>query len=208
MNTRPISVRRVLAGLTAAGAAGLLAGSAPAAEVTSEHSSFATFREQGERLTVIVDAYPASLREAAAFIPVPIAVGLMGRGGPVRFHEESFTLVDASGREFPLASYSGLIANYPQRTFDATLLKQWPIVTGGQFESMTEATSRFFPAPGAETRTELVELSPFTWFRDVLYFPRPADMHGVLTLKIRAPGLEHPAELRFQVPERRKSGNN
>jgi hypothetical protein len=153
----------------------------------------------------MVDAWPASLRAESAFIPVPVAIGLRSSGKPVRFQEESFLLVDSAGREYPMASYGQIQRDYPLRSFDASLFAQRPMIIGAQFAGMRRTSSRFFPAPGRGTRTESVELSPFTWFQDVLYFPRPAVLSGTLTLRIQSKGLPQPVEVRFQLPRTRQN---
>ncbi len=158
-----------------------------------------TYRATNDRVELIVDAWPASLRTGQEFVPIPVAVGVRGRSAPIRFHEESFTLVDAAGDEYPMASYNAVAERYPMRTFDRTMMAGRPLAVGTRFYGLTRVPSRFFPAPGAGTRTTSVELSAFSWFEDVLYFPRPADVHGPLTLRLKAAGLEQPVEVRFEV---------
>ncbi len=45
-----------------------------------------------------------------------------------------------------------------------------------------------------------VNPSPSTWFRNVVYFPRPpAGLEGVLALRLEGGGLEAPIEVRCRV---------
>jgi hypothetical protein len=49
------------------------------------------------------------------------------------------------------------------------------------------------------TRIARVELGPYSWFQDVVYFPRPpAGLGGVLTLAVAVEGGD-PIEVRFVV---------
>src|SRR5262249_59399178 len=67
--------------------------------------------------------------------------------------------------------------------------------------------SHFFPAPGRDTRTSFVELTPFTWFADVLYFPVPAaGLDGVMTLRLFGKGMPEPIEVRFRAWGQRAHG--
>lgn len=175
---------------------------------TSEGFAFATYREQSGSLTVLLDAYPATLHENDAYIPLPIAIGLRGKGEPVTLTTESFTLVDARGNAEAAASYEQLSAQYPKRSFDESLFRQRPIVLGSLFSNSREVHSSFYPAPGRGTRSDRVELAAFTWFDDVVYFPKPkAGLDGVLTLKIHGQGMEKPIEVVFEVPHSHAAGS-
>ena len=181
-------------------AAGLLV--ANTAPKTSQEYAFEVYREKGEGLTVLLDAYPASLHASDPDIPIPIAIGFDGPAGPVRLDDESFELIGPDGSASPVAGFTDVLRGYPKRTFDQSLLRARPMAIGSQFSTSRRVASRFFPAPGRGTRIATVELAPFTWFHDVLYFPMPAGgLGGTLTLRVKAAGLPKPLDVRFRIPE-------
>jgi hypothetical protein len=181
------------------GAAVLALGAA--GPTTSEGYAYYTYREMGDRLTVLVDSYPASLHGDDAYVPLSIAVGLSGPGKSVVVTPESFTLLDQDGKAYNPASYQEIARNYPKRLFDDMFMRSHPIVVGSQFSTSMRLPADFYPTMvGRGVRMERVELGPFTWFHTVLYFPRPqAGLEGVLTLRISGGG-EPPVDIRFRIP--------
>jgi hypothetical protein len=172
---------------------------------TSEKYSNTVYRERSDRITVLVDAYIASFHEADDYIPFPVAIGLRS-GKNVTISHESFTLVDQEGNVVPLATYQEINENYNKIPFDESLREARPLVIGQQFENSTELPSQFFPSSRGSTYLSRVEMAPFTWFNDVLYFPRPpAGLGGVLVLRVTGSSLEQPVEVRFEVPLGRRS---
>ena len=173
---------------------------------TSSKFAATTYREQVGRITVLVDGFHASLHAHDPYIPVPVAIGLERRGLTISLTPESFTLIDQEGNSYPAATHSEVQRRYTKREFDAALLGVWPLVLGQQFAISREQPARFFPSPQGRTRIPRVELAPFTWCRDVLYFPRPeAGLGGVLTLRVAGGGIPDPIDVRFQIPWRQKS---
>ncbi len=170
---------------------------------TSESYAFATYLERSGRLVALVDSYPAFVHVNDRYIPLSIAVGVLGNGKSVVLAPESFTLVDSSGNSYSTVPYTELLQNYPQRDFDATLVRQRPIVVGTIFSTSVRLPARFYPAPATlHTRVDRVELPPFTWMNTLIYFPRPQpSLGGVLTLRISTGGAEPPIEVRFRVPK-------
>jgi len=181
------------------GAAVLALGAA--GPTTSEDYAYSTYRELGDRLTVLVDSYAAALHDDDPYIPLSVAVGLSGPGKSVLVTPESFTLLDQDGRAHNPASYQEIASNYPKRQFDALLMRSYPIVVGSQFSTSLRLAADFYPTmAGRGIRIDRVELGPFTWFHTVLYFPRPqAGLEGVLTLRISGGG-EPPIDVRFRIP--------
>ena len=173
---------------------------------TSEKFSFATYREQQGRVTMIVDTFHASLHDADEYIPIPLAIGVRGRGPQLVITPESFTLIDGEGKAYPAAAFGELVENYGKLTFDRTVLRQRPLVVGQQFELSLRLDSRFYPANDEGTRIPRVNLARGTWLSDVIYFPRPAGgLDGVLTLKFEGKGIGDPVLVRFEVPVKRRS---
>jgi hypothetical protein len=169
---------------------------------TSEGYAYATYRGMSERLTLLVDSYPAAMHARDSYIPLAVAIGLSGPGSSVRVTPESFTLLDESGRAYRAVPFEEIARNYPKRQFDASLLRSHPMVVGNQFDTSLAVRGSFYPTlVGRGLRIDQVELGPFTWFHSLLYYPLPdGGLHGVLTLRISGPGLESPVDVRFLVP--------
>ena len=171
---------------------------------TSDRFSYSTYKEETDSYVALVDGYPASLRANQAYVPVPIALGLRGGIPRLKLTTESFELIDARGNVYPLAGYGEVTSGYDMLTFDRSLVRTRPLVAGLKFATSHRVASRFFPAPGRDVRIDHLELGPFTWFSDVLYFPKPdAGIGGVLTLRIKGQGLASPIEVRFVAQEDR-----
>jgi hypothetical protein len=76
-------------------------------------------------------------------------------------------------------------------------MRSWPINVGMFIAEHPRMSSNFYPPTGGGTRISRVELAPFSWFQDVVYFPRPpAGLGGVMTLTV-AVGNGDPVELKF-----------
>ena len=168
-----------------------------AAPLTSHRTGASTFREEDRGLSVFADGYPGSLGADDAYVPVPVAIALMTTGASVGFTLESFTLSDAQGNRVPAASFTELRNTYPKLDLDRELIRTRPIALGMTITDRPRITSSFYPPTGDGTRISRVELAPFSWFSDVVYFPRPrAGLGGVMTLSVVAAGRE-PVELKF-----------
>ena len=166
---------------------------------TSESFGPSTFRERTDQLTLIASTSLASQRSAEAYIPIPIAVGYVGKGPSISITPESFTLVDAAGNRYPLAGFNDVRQNYPKLRFDRSILRAQPLVVGLQFETSRRVAANFFPAPDGNLRTDHINLSPFMWFTDVLYVERPAHSDGVMTLEFKPHGLQQQLAVRIAL---------
>ena len=192
----PSGVRRALALLPAI----VLAASAALGTATSERYAFSTYREQAGRLTVYADGYPASLSGDAPYVPISVAIAMTANGKAVAFTPESFMLIDAKGQAVPAAGFEEIARRYDKVTFDRSLVRMRPIQVGSYVSDLARIDASFYPPVGGGTRIPRVELGPFSWFRDVVYFPRPqAGLHGVLTLRVDRPGSD-PIDVRFEIP--------
>ena len=160
-----------------------------------------TYADREGRLSLVVDSYAASLRDGEAYVPVRIALGLVGKGKAIRLDVESFTLTDHNGNEVPLAGYDAVQRDYAKRLADDAIMRQRPMMLDSRFDALDRIDSQFFPSPaGRGTRVTRVELASGTWLQDVLYFPRPpAGTHGVMTLTIRARGIDAPIKVKFRI---------
>jgi hypothetical protein len=152
---------------------------------TSHRTGASTFREENRGLSVFADGHPASLAAEDSYVPVPVAVALMRNGASVAFTLESFTLTDAHGNTVPAAGFAEMRNGYSKLDFDRTLIRTWPISVGMTLDNRPRIASRFYPSTNAGTRITRVELAPYSWFSDVIYFPRPpAGLSGVMTLSV------------------------
>jgi len=181
---------------------GSTAGLASAERGVSERYAFETYRERADRVTLLVDSYLASLRADEAYIPLHVAIGLV-RGGPgVTVSRESFTLIDAAGNRVPAAASMEIRRDYELASFDrALMMRVRPLVVGQQFATLRRLPSDFYPDRGGiGVVQDRVNLSAFSRFQDVVYFPRPpAGLDGVLTLRLDDGGLEEPVDVHFRV---------
>jgi len=156
---------------------------------TSHRTGASTFREEDRGLSVFADGYPASLGADDAFVAVPIAIALMRTGASVAFTLESFTLADSKGNRVPAAGFAEVRNGYPKLSFDRDLVRARQIAVGSTIAERPRIASSFYPPTGAETRIQRVELGPYSWFSDVIYFPRPpAGLGGVMTLTVAVAG--------------------
>ena len=168
-----------------------------AAPPTSQRSSPSTFREEADGLSVYVDGYPGFLGAKDAYVAVPVAMTLLRKGPSVAFTPESFMLVDAKGNRVPAATFDEVKNGFPKLGYERNVVRMLPIVVGLTLEDRPRIAANFYPATGAEMRIPRVELAPYTWFTDVIYFPRPpAGLGGVMTLSVAVPGGV-PIDVRF-----------
>jgi hypothetical protein len=162
---------------------------ASARPATSHRYGYSTFREQTDRVDVLVDGYPATLHAADGFVPVPVTVAVVKGGRPIALTPESFTLVDSQGHAVPAAAYGELLQGYGKMNFDRTMIRQRPLVLGSYYGNLLRVGGAFYPAPGKQTRVEKIEIPAYGYFSDILYFPMPAGgLGGVMTLEVKLPG--------------------
>jgi hypothetical protein len=208
---RPTPVADRLSGVRAGlVVAGLLAASAHplpclADDVaTSKSLSFATYKEEVGRVTVIVGSQLTGNYAESRYAPLQIAVGVYGEGPALVISPASFSLIDAAGTVYPMAPYPD-VRDAEIILFVKQLDKTIPLVTGDAFLDRVRVSSIFYPQSAAPAGKERVELTDRTYFKDLIYFPRPENgWDGVLTLQFMARGLERPVQVRFSVPGLRR----
>jgi hypothetical protein len=126
-----------------------------------------------------------------------VAIALMANGASLAFTLESFTLTDAQGNRVPAAGFSEVRNGYPKLSFDRDLMRSRPITIGMTITDRPRITSSFYPPTAEGTKIARVELAPFSWFSDIVYFPRPrGGLGGVMTLSVAVAGRD-PVELKF-----------
>src|SRR5262245_1529120 len=139
--------RLMVAGLALAAFAALPA--LAVVEDTSEKLNISTYRVRSGPVTVLVDSYTASLRGKDSYIPLHIAVGLSGQKQRITMTPESFTLIDRTGRTYPVAPFTAVRDGYGKLQADRTLMRQRPLVVGEKFTTSQLVSTRFFPASGS-----------------------------------------------------------
>jgi len=165
----------------------------------SDTYAYATYWEKRDDVTILLDSLTASFRADEAFIPIPLAIGFQAYGKEYTFTRESFFLIDHSGTLYGAASYEEVVEGYPPLLYDRRF-SRGP-VTAQEFVLSRREPSDFYPPKGDGRRIDRVHLSPYSWFRDVIYFPRPqSGLEGVLTLRVSGGGIDPPIDIRFKVP--------
>jgi hypothetical protein len=163
----------------------------------SHRTGASTFSQEDRGLTVFADGYIASQGANDAYVPVAVAVALMRTGPSIAFTTRSFTLVDAEGHAVAAEDFDEVKNHYPKLSYDRKLLRARPITLGLLVENHPRIASSFYPPTNAGTRIPRVELGPFSWFTDVIYFPRPKNgLGGVMTLSVAVPDAP-PIEVGF-----------
>jgi hypothetical protein len=190
--------RRVALALTTLAllAAPLATGGSPK---PSETFAYATYWEKRDDITVLVDTLTPSFRDDQPFIPIPVAIGFQAYGEEITITRESFFLIDKSGTLYGAASYAEVVDGYPALLFDR-FFARGPVVAQ-EFSLSRRIPSDFYPPKGDGRRIDRIHLSAYSWFSDVIYFPRPrAGLEGVLTLRVSGGGIDPPIDVRFKVP--------
>jgi hypothetical protein len=179
----------------------LLLPSAPSGPTVSELYAPDTYRERADDLTVILSSFHASRNTDEPYLPFVVALGCDRKGRPLTFRPASFTLIDGEGGHHAAADYTDLLKGYDKLSFDVEWLARRPLQLGNQFAHMLRIAASFYPPTDDGVRTSFVQLSHRTWFSDVVYFPNPKDgLTGILTLRVKAEGMDAPVEVRFRVP--------
>jgi hypothetical protein len=159
--------------------------------------------EEGDLLTLIVDTRATRYRENEAYIPIEFAI--MNRGlRSLTLTAESFTLVDAEGTRYPLASPEELFENYAFLEFDRLQgMAELEGLLVDKFSAFTRYQSQFSPDPGAIRGTvhPTTHIPKSGYIIDLIYFPKPQTgvIDQVFELFVEAPQLEDAVFSRFMV---------
>jgi hypothetical protein len=165
---------------------------------TSKEIAYHTYAEQVDRVTLIVDSYPARLFQKEKYIPLQIAVGVEGKGPELAVSIDNFTLVDEADEIIAAAPDYGEYS---------------PLQVGNRFETYHRTASRLYTPEGVGDAK--IHLSRESYLIDDIYFPAPAKgLQGVLTLTFETEGMDNLVEVRFEVPlkkdkhEKHRSGKD
>jgi hypothetical protein len=165
---------------------------------TSKEIAYHTYAETVDRVTVVVDSYPARLFQKEKYIPLQIAVGVDGKGPELAVSIDGFNLVD--GEHVYAAAPASYLGKQPQ------IIRQMhdygtysPMQVGKDFRFYKRTQSRLYTPEGVGD--DNVHLDRETYLIDNIYFLNPSEgLTGVLTLSFETKGMENPVEVRFKVP--------
>lgn len=159
--------------------------------------AMSTYYEEGSQVAVIVGVRPTLSRRERPFIPIEIAVVNKGVA-KLTLTPESFTLVDAEGRRFPLAAAAELTREYGSTDLDRRLGEVGSILRR-KYLQYDRIRSNFTPGFDMPIGSTDVVLYRFSYLVDMLYFPNPRvpTPDGPFDLLVRVPELAEPLVIRF-----------
>lgn len=203
---RPAAVAAVvlLLGLTARCALETLPGSVSDVDPTLRQS---TYYEEGSLVALVVGARPARFRLSESFIPLEVAVVNKGLDA-LTVTPESFTLVAADGKRYPMASRDELSRLYGNTDRDRVLGEAEEALRS-RYASYRRLPANLTPSFDRPIARDRVSLPRFGYLYDFLYFPRPEDAALIepLELILSAPELEDPVFVRFAIPVPKEKRN-
>jgi hypothetical protein len=181
---------------------------AAADEGISPSVSFATYKEQVGRVTIVLGTQIASIDPFTPWVPFQIAVGVSGEGPGLLVARSSFALIDSSGTVHAAAPLREVV-EHGKISYFKQANRLSPLHDGNTWDRFRRVSAAFYPQTAAPASKERLELAAGTYFEDILYFPRPeSGFEGVQTLQFVARGLEAPVRIRFEVPPNRRMKEN
>ncbi len=165
-----------------------------------------TYKEEGNLVILTVDVNATRFHEDSPFVPV--AVGLANKSVEpyISISRESFYLMDSFGRRYGMAGVGEVQRLQRGRAQDRKLTEISFQTT--KFDGFRFYRTSFFPSQGgspaltSEVLVERLDLPPFAFLVDVLYFPRPEGelKGGVFELHLNARQLPQDVFVVFEVP--------
>lgn len=160
--------------------------------------------EEGDLVTLIVDAWAARDKDGSNYVPFEIAVANRGLR-KLSLTLESFTLIDKEGHRYPAATPRELLQNYDMLDFDRNLSELEGIVNS-TFAAMARYPSHFSPTrttpvAGTNVVRDLVALPKGGYIIDFIYFPAPqTGLRGEpFELFLDSPDLPDPVFVKFEI---------
>ena len=197
LRSRPRLLVAVLAFLLLAGCAARTARTEPP-NVDPKWSPY-SYVEDGNLVTFLVSTRSARYRNDRAYLPFQVA--LLNKGlKSLTLTRESFTLVDAGGKRYPLAGRDELVKGYGNTDIDRRF-GEIDVILRNKFARYDRVPSNFSPGFDAGIAVDHVSIPRFSYILDFLYFPRPEGrLEGAtLELDLNAPELPDPVYVRFTV---------
>jgi hypothetical protein len=168
----------------------------------SEDISYATYGDRGERVKMVVGALPAQLKSSDEFTSFQVAVGTATGGPELVFNYNHFALLDASGKQINPAKPGDVASDKTYWGGVENLRRRRPLTTGAYFGGYRPVGSNFYNKDG--TIWGGTHLGNGMYLTDVVFFPKPDDLSGVLTLACFAEGMDKPVEVKFMIPKLNK----
>jgi hypothetical protein len=161
--------------------------------------AMSTYIEEGTQAAIVVGVRPALSRRDRPYLPLEIAVANKGLAA-LTLNPESFTLVDAQGRRYPMAAPAELSREYGSTDADRRLGEVQDILRR-KYLQYERVPSNFTPSFRAPVATKQVALSRFSYLVDMIYFPNPTipTPEGPFDLLVRAEETPDPFVIRFYV---------
>lgn len=167
----------------------------------SEDIAYATYGESADRVKVVVSSVVAKIEKPEQYLPLQIAVGLRGAGPEISFSYQSFQLIDGHGNYAATATPQDLQNDLKFWMETQNVRKRRPIQTGGYFQGYNMVVSQMYPKVGLGSGTNLAQNMAF---QDVIFFPLPKQLDGVMTLVVMGKGMDDPVNVRFELPIKHK----
>jgi hypothetical protein len=167
----------------------------------SEDLSYATYGNSAARVKVVVSSLVAKIEKPKQFLPLQIAIGLRGAGKEISFNYESFQLIDAEGNYAATATPEDLQKNQNVWLETERMRQLRPIQTADYYYGYKPVGSNMYPKAG---QPQYIKLDQNMFLKDVIYFPLPDSLDGVMTLVVMGQGMDDPVEVNFAVPESKK----
>jgi hypothetical protein len=139
------------------------------------------------------------LKNSEKFIGLQIAVGTATGGPELVFNYNNFAMLDASGKQFDPAKPIDAAEDSTYWRSVESLRKRRPLETGAYFGGYIFVGSNFYNKDG--TIWGGTHLDNGNFFRDVIFFPKPDDLSGVMTLAAFTEGMDEPVEVKFDIPK-------
>ncbi len=162
-----------------------------------------SYIEEGTLVAFAIDT--AATRRHAKEPYIPIALGVANIGlGRLSLGRESFTLIDDTGKRYPLAVFSEIREAHLAIPIDFRLSEHFEGAFAGRFDAWPRGKLVFFPVLGTAMRSTLVDrvvLPKFYWVYDMLYFPHPeGELLGRrYEMLLSAKELPHPIVVKFRI---------
>jgi hypothetical protein len=167
----------------------------------SEDISYATYGESADRVKVVVSSVVAKIEKPEHYLPLQIAIGLRGAGPEISFNYESFQLIDGQGNYAATSTPQDLQNDMKLWMQTQNVRERRPIQTANYFSGFKMVASQMYPKVGVGSGTNLDQNMAF---QDVIFFPLPESLDGVLTLVVMGKGMDDPVEVRFELPVKHK----
>lgn len=166
----------------------------------AEGAKPSVFTAKSDEGQVWVSVNLARFRTGEAYLPLVVAVANRAKGS-IELDRKSIRLVDSAGRVFPMPSVGQLREAYNKRNLDQTMVRVFGFPTGTVLTLSRLVPSNFFPPLTGRggTAIDRVELAPFTWTLDLMYFPRPKGPLTGLTLEVAPKGWQQPIRLSVKL---------